>query len=58
MNNTTLAAVLRDYSAAFAIAAESMHRLAASLEAGEVTLEDAAAEIEETFDNLQNLRPE
>jgi hypothetical protein len=58
MNNTTLAAVLRDYSAAFDAAAESMHRLAASVEAGVVTVEDAAAEIEETFDNLQNLRPE
>lgn len=58
MNTTTIAAVLRDYSAAFATAAESMHRLAASVEAGEVTIDEAAAEIDETFENLQNLRPE
>ncbi len=58
MNPTTLAAVLRDYSAAFAIAAESMHRLAASVEAGEISIDDATAEIDEAFENLDNLRPE
>ena len=35
-----------------------MHRLAQSVENGDVSTEDALAEIEESFENLANLRPE
>lgn len=58
MSSQTLAAVCRDYSAAFAIAAESMLRLASQVEAGEVGEAEASAQIEETFDNIETFRPE
>lgn len=58
MNNEITIAVLRDYAAAFAAAAESITRLANSAEASDVSPAEAAAELAETFDTILSLQPE
>lgn len=58
MNPTTLASVLKDYSAFFAVQAEGFQRLAEQVERREIAPDEAAKELDEIIDNITNYLPE